>query len=856
MGTGRKTDRDDDLQREIRQHLELDAEEREAEGMAPTEARRAAAVAFGNVSAVREDARSVWWPLWLQHAGQDLRYAARVARRTPAFTCGAVLIFALGISTSTTVFSVLNAVVLAPLPFKQPDQLVRIVQANPARGVDAFSVSLPLLRDWQTRSRSFNGIAAERGGTVTVLGIGEPLQMDAKWISPNMFSMLGLAPVVGRTFRESDDLPQSSPVVMVSHSFWRRAFGMDSLIVGRTLTVDGRAHEIIGVAPPDALSTADHVLLPVGSSTEDRRGLSILDVYARLRPDVTITQAGTEMVAIAEQLGRDHPDDHAGWSARLIPLAESVVGPRTSQVLFLVLASVGVLLVVACANLSGLLLVRASTRTREMAIRAAVGGGRGRIVRQLLAESLLLAALGGTVGILIAISATRLLRTAMADQLPRALEIGVDGWVLLLACAMSVVTGVLAGLAPARQMSRLEVTEGLRAGSRSVTSGPAWSRNLMVVGQLALSVVLLTVAGLTVRTLTDLYAVDLGFTPARIVTVQVAPRERPEAFFAQLLERVRALSGVTTAGAASSAPMTAGNISLNVFPVGPARIAATDSIQADWRIVTDGYFGAMETPLLAGRDFTSRDDDNGPKVIIVNQTLARMVWGEDGAVGRQLDLGGGGGDPATVVGLVRDMRHRDPAVPPSPTYYVPAARGVWGSMTLAVRTNADALSLVPQIKTAVASMDPTLPVYGVHTMDALVRKRLAPQRMVAVVLSTFGALGLLLAVIGIYGVMSFVTRQRGREAAIRLALGATRRRVIGPLVREGALLVAAGALIGVAAAVPVITLMRTVIADIPSADPMMMAVSVLLLAAAAMLACYLPARRVSRVDPVTALRGD
>lgn len=378
----------------------------------------------------------------------------------------------------------------------------------------------------------------------------------------------------------------------------------------------------------------------------------------------------------------------------------------------------------------------------------------------------------------------------------------------------------------------------------------------MVVGQLALSVVLLTVAGLTVRTLTDLYAVDLGFTPERIVTAQVAPRERPEAFFAQLLERVRALPGVTTAGASSSAPMTAGNLSLVVFPVGPARIAATDSIQADWRIVTDGYFGAMETPFLAGRDFTSRDDDNGPKVIIVNETLARMVWGEDSAVGRQLDLGGGGGDPATVVGLVRDMRHHDPGTAPSPAYYVPAAGGVWGSMTLAVRTDADAQLLVPQIKSAVASMDPTLPVYAVHTMEALVRKRLAPQRIVAVVLSSFSALALLLAVLGMYGVMSFVTRQRGREAAIRLALGATRRRVIGPLVKEGALLVAVGALVGVAAAVPVTRLMRTVIADIPSADPMMVAVSVLLLAGAALLACYLPARRVSRVDPVTALRGD
>lgn len=856
MARRRSDDRDDDLQREIRQHLELEAEERQAEGVSPEEARRAAAVAFGNVTAVREDVRSVWWPRWLEQAGQDLRYAARVARRTPGFTLGAVLVFALGISASTTVFSVLNAVVLAPLPFAEPDQLVRVVQTNPARGVKDFSVSLPMLRDWQARSTSFSGIAAERAGTVTVQGVGEPQHVDAKWVSHNLFSVLGIAPAAGRAFRESDDHKESSPVVMLSHGLWRRLFAMDPGVVGRVLTVDGRSHEIIGVAPPDALNTVDHVILPVVPSTEDRRGHASVDVYARLKPDVTITQAGTEMAAIAEQLGREYAELHAGWGVRVMPLAESVVGTQTPQVLFLVLTSVGVLLLVACANLSGLMLVRASTRTREIAIRAAVGGGRGRIVRQLLAESLLLATLGGALGVVIAVAVTRLLRTAMAEQLPRAVEIGVDGWVLLFALVVSAMTGVLAGLAPARQMARLEVTDGLRDGSRTVTAAHPWPRNLMVIGQLALSIVLLTIAGLTVRTLTDLYAVDLGFTPERIVTAQVAPRERPEAFFTALLERVRALPEVRLAGAASSAPMTAGNFSLNVFPVGPARLALTDSIQADWRIVTDGYFGAMETPLLAGRDFTSRDDENGPKVIIVNETLARMMWGESNAVGRQLDLGGGGGDPATVVGVVRDMRHRDPGVAPSPTYYVPAASGVWGSMTLVVRTDADPAALIPSIKAAVASIDPSLPVYAVHTMDALVRKRLAPQRTVAGVMTTFGALALVLAVLGIYGVMSFVTRQRGRDAAIRLALGATRWRVMRPMIKEGAWLVAAGALAGVAAAVPVMRLMRSVLADIPAADPGMLAGAVVLLAAAALGACYLPARRVSRVDPVSALRGD
>lgn len=843
MATRHSNDRDDDLQREIRQHLELEAEEREAEGLTPAEARRAAAMSFGNVSAVREDARSVWWPLWIQHLGQDLRYAARVARRTPGFTLGAALIFALGISASTTVFSVLNAVVLAPMPFAEPDRLVRIVQTHPARGVDTFSVSLPMFRDWQARSSSFSGIAAERSGTVTVLGLGEPTHLEAKWVSHNLYSVLGLAPATGRAFRESDDRQGGSPVVMLSNGLWRRAFAMDPSVIGRVLRIDGQSHEIIGVAPPDSLNTLDYVVMPVVPATEDRRGHADLDVYARLKPGVSITQASTEMSAIAAQLGRDYAEHHSGWSTRIMPLQESVVGVRTPQTLLLILGAVGVLLVIACANLSGLLLVRASSRTREIAIRTAVGGGRGRIVRQLLAESLLLALLGGTLGVVFTLSATRWLRTAMAEQLPRAADISVDGWVLLFAIVVSVMTGVLAGLVPARQMARLEVTEGLRDGSRSATAARPWSRNVMVVGQLALSVVLLGVAGLTVRTLTDLYAVDLGFTPQRIVTAKVAPRERPEAFFLALLERVRALPEVKMAGAASSAPMAPGNLSLNVFPVGPARLAPTDSIQADWRIVTDGYFGAMETPVLAGRDFTSRDDESGPKVIIVNETLARSMWGEVDVVGRQLDLGGGGGDPANVVGVVRDMRHHEPGRAPSPTYYVPAAGGVWGSMTLVVRTDLDADALIPGIKSAVASLDPTLPVYAVHTMETLVRKRLAPQRTVAMVLTTFGALALVLAVLGIYGVMSFVTRQRSREAAIRLALGATRGRVILPMVHEGARLVGAGALLGA-------------VVGLPFANAQMLLWAVVVLASTALLACYLPAYRVSRVDPVTALRGD
>lgn len=846
----------DDLDREIRQHLALEAEERQADGLAPAEARRAAAMVFGNATSVREDARAVWFPLWLQQAAQDIRYALRLSRRTPAFTIGAILIFAIGISASTTIFGALNAVVLAPMPFPESSRLVRLAQSNQERGVEAFSVSLPLYRDWQARSQSFTAMAAERSGAVTVLGLGDPRRIDAKWLTHNMYSLLGLAPALGRTFQADDDRPGGGLVVMLSHGCWRSAFGADPQVLNRVLSIDGRPHTIVGVAPPDRLNTTDHVLLPAVPFTEDRRGHADLDVYARLMPGVTSAQASIEMATIADQLGREYPDQHRGWGVNVIPLAESVVGPRAPRVLYLLFTAVGVLLLVACANLSSLLLVRASSRTREIAIRAAVGGGRGRILRQLLTESLLLAGVGGALGVAMSFSGMRLWRTTMAADLPRAGDIGVDLWALVFACVVSALTGVLAGLAPARQMARLDVTRGLRDGGRAMAAGSQWSRNALVVGQLALSVVLLSAAGLTVRTLSQLRSVDLGFTPARIVTAHIVPRERPEAFVATLLDRVRALPDVAMAGATSNAPMTRGNLSLHVFPVGDARLSPTESVQADWRIVTDGYFGAMETPILAGRDFSVRDDEDAPKVIIVNQTLARMVWGDRDPVSRQLDLGGGGGDPATVVGLVRDMRHHDPAVGPSPTYYVPAAGGVWGAMTLVVRTGAGADAVVPRLRAAVAELDPTLPVYDVNSMDALVQQRLAPQRLVAGVLTGFGALALVLAVLGIYGVMAFSTRQRAREVAIRLALGATRWTVIRPLVREGGVLIAAGAALGLAATIPLTRLMRSLLADVSPADPLTLSVAVAILAAAALLACYLPARRASRASPLQALRGD
>lgn len=849
--------RDDDLKREIRQHLELEAAEREADGLSPDAARAAASRAFGNAATTREDARAVWIPRWVEHIAQDLRYALRLARSAPGFTCGAVLILALGISATTTIFAAINAVVLTPMPFVHPDQLVRITQTNVSRGIDAFSVSLPLYRDWITRSRSFDNVGAQRGGTVTVQGFGDPQRLPAQWITHTMMPTLGLHVALGRGLLPEDDVVNAAPVVILSHGFWRRAYAADPGVLGRALSVDGQPRTIIGVASADVLQPDDHLILPLVPFVEDRRGLSLLDIYARLRPQVTIDQASSEMAGVAQQLEREYPDDMRGWGVKLTPIADDVIGPRAPRMLYMLLAAVSLLLLVACANLSSLLLVRASSRSREMAIRAAVGGGRGRIVRQLLTESALLAALGGVFGVALSYGGMHLFRTAVGADLPRADQIRVDVWVMAFATTVSAMAGILAGLAPARQLSKLDVQRGLKEGAQSVMRGSNGARNALVIGQLALSVVLLVAAGLMIRTLVNLHSVDLGFTPGRILTVQVAPRNNPEAFFATLLERLRALPDVAVVGATSGAPMVSGfNTSLNVYPVGDALVAATTSIQSDWRVVSDGYFGAMETPMLSGRDFTPRDHDNAPKVIVVNQTLARTLWGETNPIGKQVDLGGGGGEPATVIGLVGDTRSHNPGDAPRPTYYVSAYRGVWGPMTLAIRTSADTARVLSLVRAEVSALDSTLPLFDVRTMDAVLSARLAPQRLMASLLAVFAGLALMLAVVGIYGVMAYSTGQRVREVAIRLALGATRADVIRPLLREGAILAVSGALIGLVVVIPLTRLMRGLLADIGPNDPLTIIVSVVLLTTAALVACYVPARRASHVNPVRAMRGD
>ncbi len=855
--------RDDDLDREIRAHLELEAADREADGLSPEDARREARRLFGNPTIVREDARAVWLPLWLQQAGQDARYAWRLARRAPAFTIGVLCVIALGIGATTTVFSALRAVVLAPLPFDRPQELVRVSQMNAARGVADFSVSLPLYREWQARGTSWRDLAATRTGTVVALGLGEPRRLDARFETWNLLPLLGTRLQIGREFSAADDARGAAPVAILSNRVWRDAFAAAPDVVGRALTIDGRPTTIIGVAPSGGTLVGDaDVLLPLVPSEKDVRfDYSDLDVIGRLAPGVTIAAARAEMAALTERLAAalvvaGNTGDVIGWSPRLLPLHEVVVGSSAPRTLSLLFVAAVVLLLVACANVSGLLLARASGRAHEMAVRAALGGGRGRIVRQLLVETGCLALGGAFLGLATSAVVLPILKAGALSDLPRANDIRIDGGVLVAALAGTLLTSILAGLVPAFRASQLNVQASLKTNASAVAGGPRLPRRVLITSQLALSIVLLTTAGVAAHALSELRSMDLGFSPDHVLSMAFVPERAPELTTSAFLERLRRLPDVESAAATSAAPMDAWNTSLHVYPVGPAIIAPTTAVQADWRVASPGYFQTMGTPILAGRDFTAHDDGRSAKVIIVNETLARQIWGHDNPIGRRLDLGGGGGEPATVVGLVRDVRTHSPAVSPVPTYYQSLARGVWGPVTIVIRTRADASRVVPLARAELHALDPAAPLFDVMTMRQRVDGPLTPQRLLMGLLAGFALAATLLAVIGMYGLVSYATGQRLREIALRLALGASRRHVVRLLLGEGVRLVTVGIAAGVLLAVPAVRAMRPLLAGTGTSDLVTFGVAVAALAVASLAACAIPIRRALRANPAVVLRGE
>ncbi|HEV8702061.1 MAG TPA: ABC transporter permease [Candidatus Polarisedimenticolia bacterium] len=791
---------------------------------------------------------------------QDLRYGSRTLLKAPGFTVLAVLTLAIGIGANTALFSVVNGVLLRPLPYPDPERLVMVHGTDVPRGNESANVSPPDVVDFRTQSRSFEGIAALSQGDIVLTGRGEPVRLAVMIATANVFGVLGARPLVGRFFLPEEEQPGRHRVAVLGHRFWTRRFGADPGIVGRTLTLAGHPYTVVGVLPAGfILPDADPDLWrPVPIDPESRGG-HWLNAIGRLRPGVSLEQAQVEMDTITRRLEQQHPDTNTGRHTRLEPLKDAVVRDARAA-LYALFGAVGFVLLIACANVANLILVRASGRRREIAVRAALGAGRLRIVRQLLTESLLLFLCGGLAGTLLALWGTDLVVALASESLPRSGEIVMDLSVLAFSLALSTVAGILFGLAPALQHSRVDVERALRDDGRNATAGRGRSRVLgaLAVTQVALSLVLLTGAGLLIKSLWTLLRVDPGFRAERVLTLDLALPEsrypdegRMFAFYTSLLDRLDALPGVQSAGAVNILPLSGSNScdGFSVIEHPPAAVGRQPCAEA--RYSTPGYFPALGIPLVRGRSFTEADDGNAPRVALINQAMARLFFPGEDPIGKHVVYNAA---PRAIVGIVGDVRHFGLDTEAPPEFYLPHQQLPMWEMTLAVRASSDSVPLVAAVRGAIAALDRDLAVANVRTISDLLHRSVARPRFRAVLLGAFAATALALAAIGIFGVLAHGVAQRTREIGIRMALGARRRAILGMMLGQGIRLTLAGVGLGLAASIVLTRFLSGLLFGVSPTDPITLSGVTLLLTLVALLACVVPARRATRVDPMTALR--
>jgi putative ABC transport system permease protein len=795
----------------------------------------------------------------------DVRYSLRVLAKAPFFSAAVVAVLALGIGANTATFSILNAVLLRPLPFPEPDRLVRLYHTPPQAafpGVTRFALSSANFYDWQRDARSFEAMAQYRGRPLTLTGGDEPRAVVAAAVDTAFFDIVGTRPALGRTFRPDENRPDAR-VVIVSHAFWQNRMGGAADAVGRTLQLGGEPYEVVGVMP-EAFSlgswfpTSRELWVPIGLTDEERafRDNHNQQAVARIKPGVTLEEATSELQVIATRLEREYPQENAGWGATAVPLRETMV-EDVRATLVVLLAAVGLVLLIACANVGNLLFTRALGRRKEMAIRAALGAGRGRVLQQLLTEALVLAVAGGAAGVLLAKALLRAGAAMLADQVPRADEIAMDGRVLLFALGASVLTGILAGLVPALRAGRATLTDALKEGGRNEGAVGVRTRRLLVAGEVALSVVLLMGAAVMLRSLVAMRAVDAGFDPEGVLTMRVnlpdrrydTPAKRA-AFFEATQERMRALPGVTAAGAIDNLPLEGGSVQPLVV-AGRPELPSRDQPTVQVRVVTPGYLDAMGIPVLRGRDVAREDLD----VMLVSRATAKLMWGDQDPVGQSVTL------PLIsrtrswqVAGIVGDVKQGDVSEAPLPSVYLYTRENARNRMTLVLRTSVPPATLSGAAVGVVRALDPEQPVEAVRTMDEVRDEQLASQRFSALLLGGFAALALVLATVGIYSVLSYIVRGRAREIGIRSALGASTADVLRLVVREGMAPALAGIAAGALAALLSSVALQRLVFGVSASDPATLAAVGGTLAAVALVACLVPAWRATRIDPAVALR--
>jgi predicted permease len=810
---------------------------------------------------------------------QDLRYGLRTLWRNPGFTLVACLVLALGISVNSAIFSVVNGVLLKPLNAHNPEKLVFIFE-NRTQVKDSSSTAAPAnFVRWRERSRVFVGMAAYGGQNFNFTGSGLPEQLSGAAVSANLFSLLPVKPVLGRDFLADEDRPESERVVILGHSLWQRRFNSDRGVIDRKITLNEHAYKIIGVMPPgfDFPTNAElWTPLVITDGAVGGMGGRILGVIARLKPEATLEQARIELSAIADQLAQENPGFNAGWGVTITPVHELVV--RDVRWPLLVLwGVVGFVLLIACANVANLLLTRATSRRREIAIRVAMGATRLRIIRQLLTESILLALIGGALGLLLAVWGVDALVALGPHALPRLSEIRIDRWVLGYTLAISLLTGIIFGLVPALQVSKPNLNELLKEGIRTspASFGRDPVRSLLVVAEVALSLVLLICAGLMIRSFVNLQGVNPGFNPRNVVTMQLnlpdtryGEDHKVTTFYRQAFERIRALPGVSLVGATHALPWS-GTSSMRYFYAEGQPLPAPgreDDYNINYRVVSPDYFAAIGIPILQGRDFEPSDTGQSEAVVIVNQMLAARLWPGADPLGKRIRQYRSGREDSwfKVVGVVGDVRHywlgdiTQPEIYFSytqvPVLASPTIERHRRFMQLVIRTTTDPMSIAENVRREVASLDAELPLYNIKTMEERLGVSLMSPRFNTMLMGIFAAVALILAVVGLYGVMSYAVVQRTHEIGIRMALGASRRDCLLHILRQGMALVLVGVSVGLLAAALLTRVLSTLLYEVSPRDPVIFIGISLLLIAVAFFACYIPARRATRVEPLVALR--
>jgi len=879
MSIWKRKKREAELEEEVRSHLEMATRGRLERGMTAEEAAQAARREFGNVDLVKQTAREMWGGGSLDRLMQDLRFGMRMILKSPGFTAVAVLTLALGIGANTALFSVVNGVLLNPLPYPNPNQLVTLHESKP--NFDAGSISYPNFRDWRRNNQTFSMMGISRADSFNLTGLGEAEQMQTEFVSTDFLPLLGVKPVLGRMFAEGEDEIGASPAVMISEGFWKRKFGGAPDVLGKSLTLDGRSYPIVGVVPASfelriGSFSARELYLPIGQWNnpllpERAAGLGVHGI-GRLKAGVTLQQARADMERVTRDLTTAYPEADKGIGATLIPLKEQMVRDVRGLLLAL-LAAVGFVLLIACVNVANLLLARSLGRTREFALRAALGAGRGRILRQLLTESMLLALAGGGLGLLLASWGTKAAMLHLPQGLPRADEIGLDTRVLLFTLGASLLCGVLFGLAPALKISKPNLHDTLKEGGRGTSGTRNRALGAFVIAEMAMALVLLIAAGLMVRSLSALWKVNPGFDAHNVLNFGIsfspamkdASANAIRAALRETQSKIASTPGVKVASLSWAATPLGFDDEDLFWPEGQPKPASENDM--NWSlsyVVQEDYLRVMGIPLERGRFFTAQDNERAPRVVVVDDVFAKKFFGDQDPIGKHIILINKGG-VAEIVGIVGHVKQwgldLDDTNSLRAQLYFPYMQLPDAAMRLSsngtgvlLKFDGNLPGITTSIRASLQQISGEQVMYGVQTMEEVIANSLAARQFSMIVFGVFAALALGLASVGIYGVISYLVGQRTHEIGVRMALGARGSDVLGMVLREGIRLALLGVAIGVLAALGLMRLLANLLFGVSSSDPATFAAVAILLTSVALAACYLPARRATKVDPIVALR--